>query len=138
MTDNIKELGALTTEALLAGFWVAIGFNPFVLVSEITILETASATDYSSAYSFLGPSEIIMLIHLIVAVSTVASILGAWILGGKIGVIALGCAFIGGIVAFTSIDLAGFFIVIAYMLALVAGAVHQSGHGPQPRTAGLR
>lgn len=131
MTGNTKTLGGLVTEALLAGVWTGIGFNPFIRISELTITQTATATDYAaSQQALIAPAEYIAIIHLAVGLATLASIIAAWIQGGPIGLVAMGCAFLGGVLAFGAFELGSAFIMMAYAFALVASVLHDTGASP--------
>lgn len=131
MEGNAKTLGSFVTESLLAGVWVAIGFNPFIRISEVTIMGTAQATDYAaSQQAVLAPSEYIAVIHLLVAIATLTSIVGAWVKGGTVGLVAMGCAFLGGALVFGAFELGSALIVMAYMFALVGSVVHDGGGSP--------
>lgn len=133
MSDNIKKLGTVVSEGVIAGFWVAVGFNPIVRIGQVTLRETASVTDYSATQGFLAPSEFLVLIHFIVAAATIISLIAAWQYGGKTGVVALGCSFLGGTLVLSSFDLAALLIVIGYLLGLVGGILNQPNSHAQAR-----
>ncbi|WP_224336621.1 hypothetical protein [Haloprofundus halobius] len=140
MPNQIKKLGGVITGGVVSGFWVAVGFNPVVKIGEVTITEAASITDYSASSGYLAPSEFMLLIHLFVAGMTMASLLGAWMLGGKTGVIALGCSFVAGVVVLNNFRLGTFLLCIAYGLFPVGVLLNndgRSGRAP-PRPMGHR
>ena len=140
MPDQIRKLGGVVTGGLVSGLWVAIGFNPIVRVSKVTITEAASVTDYSASTGFLAPSEFMMLIHLSIAGLTIASLLGAWMLGGKIGVIALGCSFVAGTVVLGNFEVGVLILCVAYLLVPIGVMLNDSGGrgGTPPRPIGHR
>lgn len=93
----------------MSGFWIAVGANP---EAEIT---NAFA---EAAKSILAGSEI--LIRLIPTVALVTSIILAFATGGWLGLLAVGVAFIGGIV-FIKYTVAALVIVgVAIILGFVA------------------
>lgn len=93
----------------MSGFWIAVGVNPEA------VMTNAFA---EAAKSILAGSEI--LIRLVPALTTVTSVLLAFAIGGWLGLVAVGVAFIGGIV-FIKYTVAALVIVgVAIILGFVA------------------
>ena len=93
----------------MSGFWIAVGVNPEA------VMTNAFA---EAAKSILAGSEIF--IWLVPIVALVISVLGAFATGGWLGLIAVGIAFIGGIV-FIKYTVASLVIVgVAIILGFVA------------------
>lgn len=126
MVDPLKKLGVTTTEAFIAGFWVAIGFNPLVKIGTVTIHGAAKATDYTTSKGFLGPSELISIIHLGVALTTIALLAAAVIYGRIPGLVGFGCAFVSGMVFLSATELALLLLITAYVCAMIGGLLYDS------------
>lgn len=94
----------------MSGFWIAVGVNPEA------VMTNAFA---EAAKSILAGSEI--LIWLVPIVALVISILSAFATGGRLGLLAVGVAFIGGVVfiKFTvaALVIVGAAIVLGYVVS---------------------
>lgn len=93
----------------MSGFWIAVGVNPEAVITNAFA---------EAANSILADSGI--LVWLVPIVALVVSVFGAFSTGGWLGLIAVGIAFIGGVV-FIKYTVASLVIVgVAIMLGFVA------------------
>jgi len=92
-----------------SGFWIAVGIDPEAV---ITGAFAEAANSISS-----GSGIIILLIPVI---STAVSIYFAYAMGGWLGLLAVGIAFIGGIIFLNSTILSLVLIAVAIVIGILA------------------
>lgn len=90
----------------ISGFWIAVGVNPEAIIFESlrTVMETLNP-DSGFGYMFT----------LFPLLLTVGSLIGAYAMGGKIGMFAIGIAFVSGIL-FVSAPIISLIMLGAAML----------------------
>lgn len=76
----------------LSGLWITIGMNPEALFIE-TLKETVGTINPNANFSYLS---------FIPALATTISIIGAYWMGGIIGLFAVSCAFLAGLLILSS------------------------------------
>ncbi len=95
----------------LNGLWAAVGINP----------EAEIFRAFKDVIDVLNPgmgiSFLFTLVPIIILVSTILLI---FFLGGWMGIAAVGCGFIGGLLIITSPIIAFFFLIIGGFLGFVA------------------
>lgn len=89
----------------VSGFWIALGVNPEAVIFE-SFREVMETINPDSGFGYL--------FTLIPLLSTVCSLIGAYTMGGKVGIFALALAFVGGLV-FLSGPLMSVILLIASM-----------------------
>jgi hypothetical protein len=102
----------------ISGFWIALGVNPEAIIFESlrTVMETLNP---DSGFSFMFTLFPLLL--------TIGSVVGAYAMGGKIGMIAIGIAFVGGLLLISAPLFSVILMVIAMMIGSVAVENNQAG-----------
>lgn len=93
----------------LSGLWIYIGVNPEIEIIKIfvTVIREISPNPMYSFAFWIVP-----------VIVTLSSLAGSYFLGGWLGLISVGLAFLGGIFIGSSIGI--FFLIIAVILGFIA------------------
>jgi len=93
----------------MSGFWIAVGVDPEAVITNAFAQALNSISPGSGVYIWLAS-----------ILGTIFSVISAYALGGGLGLIAVGIAFISGIVFLNSTGWAVFLLVIAIIVGMFA------------------
>lgn len=98
------------------GLWIAVGVNPTTEINN-ALMEVIKA--------FNPESDLIFWLKIFPTLALIASIIGALIVGGKLGLVAVFCGFLGGI-TFVSFPLMGLFLTaIGVVIGFIAPSMNE-------------
>lgn len=93
----------------ISGFWIAVGVDP----------EAVIANAFAQTLNSISPGSG-LLVWLMPIIGTVSSVFSAYALGGWLGLVAVGTAFISGILILTNSEWSIFLLVLAIIMGMFA------------------
>lgn len=93
----------------LSGLWICVGINPQVIVLK-KISDIVMSISPNPLYSFI--------FWLIPIVVVIISLVSTYVVGGKLGLVAIGCAFVGGIYIISTTGI--IFLIVGIILGFIA------------------